>query len=157
MQAIMAIDPGAAGGIAICDNTGQVSAVKMPDGMTGQIDRIRELALYHGVDAAVMERVGSYMPGNTGTGAVKFARHCGHLEAALYCLGVPVEQVTPKTWMKVCGPLPKGMDGAAKSARKRAIKDAVARRFACSSVTLATADALGILWWAMARREGRKA
>lgn len=154
---IIAIDPGASGGIAWIDGDGTVSAERMPDGMAAQCDRLRSIAAVLGSGAvAVMERVGAYMPGNAGTGAVKFARHCGHLEAALYCFGVPVEQVAPATWMKVCGPLPKGMDPSAKLARKRAIKDAVARRFPRLTVTLSTADALGILWWAMQRREGSK-
>ena len=84
----------------------------------------------------------------------KFARHCGNIEAALYCLGVPVEQVGASQWMQVCGPLPKGMDAQAKRARKNAIKDAVARRFPHLRVTLSTADALGVLWWAMRRGAG---
>jgi len=46
------------------------------------------------------------------------------------------------------------MDAQAKRARKNAIKDAVARRFPHLRVTLSTADALGVLWWAMQRREG---
>ena len=40
-----------------------------------------------------MERVGGYMPGNAGPGVPARAA-LRHLEAALYCLGVPVEQVT---------------------------------------------------------------
>ena len=151
---IIAIDPGASGGIAWTDIYGSVCAEKMPDGMAAQIDRLREIVAFgSGSIGAVMERVGGYMPGNAGPGAVKFARHCGHIEAALYCMGVPTEQVGAAQWMQVCGPLPKGMDAESKRARKNAIKDAVARRFPHLSVTLATADALGILWWAMQRHQ----
>ena len=152
---IIAIDPGASGGIAWIDGTGTVSAERMPDGMAAQCDRLRSIAAVLGSGAvAVMERVGGYMPGNAGPGAVKFARHCGNIEAALYCMGVPTEQVGAAQWMQVCGPLPKGMDALTKRARKNAIKDAVARRFPHLRVTLSTADALGVLWWAMQRREG---
>ena len=150
---IIAIDPGASGGIAWIDGTGTVSAERMPEGMAAQCDRLRSIAAVLGSGAvAVIERVGGYMPGNAGPGAVKFARHCGHLEAALYCLGVPVEQVSPATWMRICGPLPTGLDH--KRERKNAIKDAVARRFPHLTITLSTADAAGILWWAMQRRDG---
>jgi len=82
------------------------------------------------------------MPGNSATAAVKFARHCGHIEAILHCLGVPFRQVAPQVWMKVCGALPKE-----KPDRKRAIREDMARRFPHLRVTLKTADALGILCW----------
>ena len=157
MTAIIAIDPGAAGGIAWIDGTGTVSAERMPEGMAAQCDRLRSIAAVIGSGAvAVIERVGGYMPGNAGPGAVKFARHCGNIEAALYCMGVPTEQVGAAQWMQVCGPLPKGMDAQAKRARKNAIKDAVARRFPHLRVTLSTADALGVLWWAMRQRAGAR-
>ena len=153
MTTIIAIDPGTSGGIAWTDGAGTVSAERMPDGMAAQCDRLRSIAAVLGSGAvAVMERVGGYMPGNAGPGAVKFSRHCGHIEAALYCMGVPVMQVSPATWMRICGPLPTGLDR--KRERKNGIKDAVARRFPHLTVTLATADALGILWWAMARGDG---
>jgi len=153
MTTLIAIDPGASGGIAWTDGE-VVNASKMPDGMAAQIDHIRMISATNPGATAIMERVGGYMPGNAGPGAVKFARHCGHIEAALYCLGIPAEKVGAAQWMKVCGPLPSGMDAACKRARKNAIKDAVARRFPHLTVTLATADALGILWWAMARQNG---
>jgi hypothetical protein len=50
-----------------------------------------------------MEKVGGYQPGNSGPAAATFARHCGHLEAALYLLGVPVITVLPAKWMRVIG------------------------------------------------------
>ena len=74
----------------------------------------------------------------------KFARHCGHLEAALYTLGVPRRDVAPGVWMKCLGTLPKD-----KPQRKRAIREAMAVRHQHLAVTLATADALGILEWAV--------
>jgi len=151
MNSLLAIDPGASGGLAWRSNDGTVYAVAMPDGMTATVDTLRSIAASNPGMRAVMERVGGYMPGNAGPGAVKFARHCGHLEAALYCVGVPVEQVAPQRWMLAVGPLPKGMDAQAKRARKNAIKDAMARRYPHLRVTLATADALGILTW----REGQ--
>ena len=64
-------------------------------------------------------------------------------------LGVPFRDVPPAVWMKTLGTLPK-----VKADRKRAIRELMARRHPHLTVTLATADALGILEWAMAREGG---
>jgi len=141
---VIAIDPGASGGLAWYDGL-SVQTAAMPEGMTAQVDLLRSLAA-QGYRTAIIERVGGYMPGNSGPAAAKFARHCGHLEAACYTLGIAVEQVAPQTWMKCIGALPKD-----KKDRKNAIKEAMARRYPYLDVTLKTADALGILTWWEAR------
>ena len=144
-QRIIALDPGASGGIAYRDADGIVRAERMPEGMTAQVDRLRELAveLGPGVEACV-ERVGTYRPGNSGPAAATFARHCGHLDAALYCLGIPTaHNPTPQRWMKGLGTWP-----ADKHERKLAIREWAARRYPHLRVTLATADALAMLAWA---------
>ena len=144
VQRLIAIDPGASGGIAWRDHDGIVQAAKMPDGMTAQVDFLRGLAAENPGAQSVIERVGTYMPGNSGPAAAKFARHCGHLDAALYCLGIPTAfNPAPQTWMKHLGALPKD-----KQERKRAIREWAARRFPHLAVTLATADALAMLAWA---------
>lgn len=144
---IIAIDPGAAGGVAWTESDGTVWAAPMPSGMTAQADLLRSLVASLPGAVAVLEKVGGYMPGNSGPAACTFARHCGHLEAALYLLGVPSEQVAPGVWMKkALGALP-----SEKPERKRAIREAMARRYPALAVTLKTADALGILTWATER------
>ncbi len=162
---ILTVDPGASGGLALMDADGTVQTWPMPDGMTATIDLLRSIAAMHPGVTATVEKVGGYMPGNAGPGAATFARHCGHIEAALYCLGVPTEQVAPQTWQKAGGwsvskHLPAGSkdmpDGkakrqahsAAQRAHKNEVRDAMARRFPALSVTLKTADALGIMVWA---------
>jgi len=137
----LAIDPGASGGFAWADIDGIICAVKMPATMTEQLDLLRELSVRLPELTAVMEKVGGYQPGNSGPAAATFARHCGHLEAALYLLGVPVIPVLPAKWMRSIGVPPK----LEKGERKNAIKELVARRFPHLKVTLSTADALGIL------------
>jgi len=137
---VLAIDPGASGGFAWTDGNGDVCAVKMPATMTEQLDLLRTLALEL-QPTAVMEKVGGYQPGNSGPAAATFARHCGQLEAALYVLGVPVRLVLPTRWMRAIG-VPAKLE---KGERKNAIKEIVARRFPHLKVTLATADALGML------------
>jgi len=146
MKPVIAIDPGASGGIAWKDADGIAHAEPMPAGMTAQADLLRSLAASLPGAVAVLEKVGGYMPGNSGPAACTFARHCGHLEAALYLLGVPSEQVAPGVWMKALGALP-----SVKPERKRAIREAMARRYPALAVTMKTADALGILTWATER------
>ena len=142
MRAALAVDPGAAGGIAWTDSDGTTHAIPMPDGMTAQTDALRGIVAARPDITATMERTGGYMPGNSGPAACKFARHCGHIESALYCMGVPTTQVAPQTWQKHLGALPKD-----KPDRKRAIREAMARLYPTVSVTLKTADALAILTW----------
>jgi hypothetical protein len=144
---IIAIDTGKNGGFAWRDREGVACAVKMPSGMTEQVDGLRALRVELGRTAsAVAEKVGTYRPGNSGPAAATFARHCGHIEAALFVLGISTEQVAPGVWMRSLGALPKD-----KTARKKAIKEAMQRRHPHIKVTLSTADALGILGWAEAK------
>jgi len=146
MNTILAIDPGAQGGLALLDAQQTVRAFPMPDGMTAQIDLLREIAAEVGPVQAIMERTGLWMPGDHPNSAAKFARHCGHLEAALYAIGIPTEQVAPGVWMRALGELPRD-----KPDRKRAIRELMARRYPHLDVTLRTADALGILTWRLVR------
>jgi hypothetical protein len=159
---LLVIDPGASGGIA-WEGNNLTDCCNMPEGMTGFVDKIRELQADFFPDEfkAVMEDVGTYMPGNSGPAAVTFARHCGNLEAALYCLGIETIEVPPKKWMATMlltkfEPLSKTLPdkeratilAQRKAIRKNEIKEYVARRFPHCKVTLKTADALGMLLWA---------
>ena len=143
---IIAIDPGAQGGVAWTDREGIVHAISMPDGMTAQADLIREIWARERITKAVMEKVGQHVAGNNASASCKFARHCGHLEAILYMLSIPVIQVAPQSWMKQFGALPKD-----KTKRKNALKEEAARRYPHLRVTLATADALCLLEWGLKR------
>ncbi len=154
MKAILAIDPGASGGFAWRDGDKAVDCKNMPEGMTAQCDWLKEKMIffahnfYDGCDA-VMEQTGTHRIGNSAGASVKFSRHCGHIEAALYMLSIPTTQVTPAKWQKaVFGTLPKD-----KMARKRAIKEEMQRRYPHLEVTLKTADALGILTYAIEREK----
>ena len=151
MTPLLAIDPGKHGGLAWRDADGTVHAAPMPDGMTAQADFLRELASRLPGMTAVMERAGYWMPGDHPNSAATFARHCGHLEASLYVLGIPCTSVAPAVWMRFLGALPK-----AKPERKRAIRELMARRFPHLTVTLSTADALGLLAYAASRPESLK-
>ena len=151
MNPLLTIDPGASGGIAWMDSEGIAHAEPMPDGMTAQADRLRTLFVEFPDLRAVMEKTGTARPTDAKGSAVKFGRHCGNLEAALYVLGIPTEQIPPATWMKSLGTLPKE-----KTERKRAIKEEAARRFPHLTVTLKTADALGLLIHILSRNDAAK-
>lgn len=137
----IAIDPGANGGIARKDGD-SVSCWPMPETLGDLADFLSGLKLFDQVQA-VVEQTGGYMPGNSGPASVKFARHCGQIEGLLQGFGIPYRQVAPKTWQNGMG-LP-----ADKAERKRAIKAAMQARYPWLTVTLATADALAILTWAL--------
>jgi hypothetical protein len=137
---LLTIDPGLSGGIAWRDTEYEISACPMPEGLTEIVDKLRIIQKENPGIVAVIEKTGTYMPGNSGPGAVTFARHCGHIEAILCTLGISTIQVTPQKWMKCIGALPKE-----KKDRKNAIKEWVARRHPEIKVTLKTSDALALL------------
>jgi hypothetical protein len=145
-QAILTIDPGALGGLAVQPPYGMVEAQAMPEGMTAQIDAIRAIAANFPGLKAVIENVGFHRPGNSAVVSCKFARHVGHLEAALYACGIPTTTVTPSKWMAALGTMP-----ADKKDRKNAIKERVARMFPHLTVTLKISDALGMMIYARSK------
>lgn len=146
MKGMMTIDPGANGGIAYHDwDAGVIAAVKMPDGMTEVFDTLRRIVVENKISGCVMEKVGQHVMGNNASASAKFARHCGQLEASLYALTIPTIQVTPQKWMKAVFGTTLPRD---KQARKNAIKDEMARRYPHIKVTLALADALGLMVYA---------
>jgi hypothetical protein len=140
MKPILACDPGRSGGFAIRDEDGSVTAENMPGGMVDIADRLREIKLQFPDIECVLEKTGTYRPGNSGPAACTFSRHLGHLESILYTLGIPTKQVAPSVWMKRLGTMPKD-----KTARKNKIKTDMACLYPAIKVTLKTADALGIL------------
>ena len=137
--------------MAWVDAEGVVGAERMPDGMTAVVDRLRGMSCELAGCTAVVEKVGQWVPGDHPNAATKFARHCGNVEAALYGLGIPFRDVAPGVWMRSLGKLP-----SEKAARKRAIRELMARRYPHLSVTLKTADALGILTWELERERRRR-
>ena len=137
MKRIITIDPGMSGGIAYVEDN-YVHAIKMPDTLVDLVDRLRELRII--CDECIIEKVGQHRIGNSASSSVKFARHCGHIEAICATLGYSIEMVTPQKWMKQLGSLPKD-----KKARKNKIKEIVQLKCPNIKVTLATSDALGLM------------
>lgn len=161
---MIAIDPGATGGIAYDDMDRDVVAIKMPETYPEIFDTLKAIMdLHPSNDVCIIEDVGTYMPGNSGPAAVDFARHCGHLDMALYALQLRRELVRPQKWQKLLSlptfeALPKlpakatkqeklahGRELAKrKTIKKNAIKEKMQTRFPKLKVTLAVSDALAI-------------
>jgi hypothetical protein len=165
MTPCIAIDPGAGGGLAWITPNGQVLAQKMPAGMTGIADLLILLAAELPGASVAMEQV-HVMPGDGRVSAGAFMRHCGWLDCACYCVGLPVVQVSPQRWQAGIGvprppTLAKDMDQDAKRAelarrkaeRKAWIKEHEQRLHPNMRVTLNTADALGILEYALKQQQ----
>lgn len=145
-KTIIAIDPGQTGAICVRYPDGKLVTEKMPDTMADIWDLVTSFVFSWLPPAeAIIENVGGYVPGNAGPGSVKFARHVGHLEMALYAAGIPTTKVSPSVWMKALGVPPKMEKGD----RKRFIKDLMQRRYPKIKVTLVNADCLGILEWGL--------
>jgi len=156
----IAIDPGISGAIA-CKTDGKVHAFKVPDTILG----LWLLILSLKTDDAFcwMEDVGNYVSGDSATAAVKFANHCGHIEMALTAAGIKYDKVQPKEWMywligrpdypKIPKTVPakerRRILAKRKTERKNKIKEKVQGLYPDIKVTLALADALGILTWGL--------
>lgn len=149
---MIAIDPGAKGAIVYDTEDGVVS-VKMPDTTSDLWDAIVEARFGGGESTrslyCVIEDVGTYMPGNSATAAVKFANHCGQLLMAAHGVGLQTILVRPQAWQKWLGGMPKE-----KPARKRKIKELMQLRFPELKVTEVNADALAMLAWGLANYKG---
>lgn len=144
---LIAIDPGMSGAIVYeTFDSDKVATIKMPSTIRDLADELQHFKSYPDIFVWV-ERVGTYMPGNSGPAAVKFARHCGHIEMALTTLHIPFDYITPSKWMKaVLMTVPKE-----KKDRKNAIKEKMQRLYPAIKVTLWNADAMGILHWAISK------
>lgn len=113
---VIGIDPGQGktthGGISVLYDDGSIFDVfVMPDTMSDVYELLKEVVVgaesLHDGCVCYLEDVGHGMPGQSSSATAKFARHCGHLEMALYALGVKTVTCTPQKWQKMYQ-LPKG-------------------------------------------------
>jgi len=157
MKNIIAIDPGAAGGIAILRAGLIPETYNMPSTNADIRDLLEELEPTNTI--IYCERVGTYMPGNSGPSAAKFAEHVGALKGIICALRTPVIFPTPAAWIHDFIGKPNYVEKKAdyeakawkqilakrKNERKNKIKARAQEMFPHLKVTLKTADALGIL------------
>lgn len=151
---IIAIDPGAKG----------ATAIRYPDGKTvvfpfvsesEQRETMLSLRAYcNAEDAqgkAVVEHVDGFC-GNASPGSAmfNFGRNFGYHLGLLAACGFAVELVRPSVWQKGYPKTAKIADRAkAKRDHKAELKEIAARKFPELKVTLANADALLVLDWAL--------
>ena len=156
---IIAVDPGASGCIAIRWHGGSVTAVKMPDtegDVVAEIHDAVESAQLEGCGiVAVVEKVGGYVSGGggqPGSAMFRFGYGAGVIMGALLALRVPTIMVTPQKWQ---GRLGIGTRGKREKGEwKNVLKAEAQRRYPDQKVTLATADGLLILDWAVENVNG---
>lgn len=137
---IIGIDPGAAGGIAVLKGS-QIETYNMPDTFPDIYNLLASLK--DGDDTlAILEDVGHGMPGQSSKATAVFARHNGHLEMALYALGIRTVKVTPQKWQKhYSNSLGKSKD-CEKREWKNKLKLLAQQMFPSVKVTLKNADAI---------------
>jgi hypothetical protein len=165
MKVVLAIDPGASGGIAVALGTTAI-AYPMPDTEGGVLDLLRGIAAEAGAEPlrAVVEEVGGFMGENQpASRAFEFGRGHGFCLGVLATLGARVELVRPQAWQKVLSlghseriKAPPGandeerkkiraFNARAKTEWKRRLKSKAQELYPRITVTLKTADALLLL------------
>lgn len=140
-KVIAGVDPGEKGGIAVLDGD-TLYTFKMPIGYPDIYIVLKGLQEDFNITRAVLEKVGQGMPGQSSKATATFARHCGHLEMALYALGIPTEEVTPQKWQKAYSNSIGTAKGLTKTEWKNKLKGLAQRLYPSEKVTLNTADAI---------------
>ncbi len=149
MRTIIAIDPGASGGIAVLYPDGKAMAMGMPDtqgDVVCTLQDIKENAARSGSELiAVLELVSGFAGvKQPGSAAFKFGENFGFIKGCLQMASIRVEQVRPQVWQKCFG-VGTASACATKTIWKNKLKALAQRLFPSEKVTLKTADALLIL------------
>lgn len=140
-KAIMALDPGEKGGIAVLDGD-ELYTFSMPTTYADIFINLKGIQEDFGITKAVLEKVGTGIPGQSSKATATFARHNGHLEMALYALGIQTEEVTPQKWQKFYSNSIGTAKGLTKTEWKNKLKGLAQRLYPRTKVTLNTADAI---------------
>lgn len=140
-KVIAGIDPGEKGGIAVLVGE-NLYTYRMPIGYPDIYEVLKGLQEEFGITKCVIERVGLGLPGQSSKATATFARHNGHLEMALYALGIQTEEVTPQKWQKFYSNSIGTAKGLTKTEWKNKLKGLAQRLYPREKVTLNTADAI---------------
>lgn len=144
MKRILAIDPGASGGIAWVMADDNLTAAPMPKTEGDAVDLLNA-AIAQGCNVAYVEEVGGYcgaaMPGSA---MFNFGRNFGFILGVLAARGIRVELVKPQKWQKHFG-LGTVKESGGKTPWKNKLKQKAQQLFPHLDITLKTADALLIL------------
>ena len=136
------IDPGNSGGVAVLSSSTEIH--NMPETYPDIYNLFKDIIGRHsGEDVlAVMEDVGRGMPGQSSKATAVFARHNGHLEMALYALGIRTVKVTPQKWQRSYSNSLGKSSQYEKREWKNRLKGLAQQMFPSEKVTLKNADAL---------------
>lgn len=167
MRTVIAIDPGASGGIcARADGT--FLAYPMPETRGDTISLLWNLAITGERPIVYMEKIASFaVPGSGGSAMFEFGRAVERPGAILETLGVPIIEITPQHWqrglqlgksnrVKITADMnedqrsrTKALNTIYKRDWKNKLKAEAQRRFPQLGITLRTADAALILAYAL--------
>jgi len=137
-QKIIAIDPGANGGITVfsVDKNKVIEVRKMLD---SPLDILNFLKMYKNNSRCYLEKVQG-MPGQSGPGSFNFGRGFGWLQMSLLALKIPTIEVTPQVWQKA---LQLGVKGKMTDTQwKNKLKSKAQQIFPHLTITLALSDSL---------------
>lgn len=148
------VDPGKSGGIAVIQwdgpNGWKLTAYKMPKTERDVWKVFRGIPEAGRV--AVIEAVHA-MPGNGVAGMFKFGVGYGGLRMALIGTDTPFEAITPRTWQKAFGIIPKKKTETKPQFKNRLLARAQ-ELFPKVELTLATCDAALIALYCKRKHEG---
>lgn len=143
-QVVIAIDPGAAGGIAI--RAGQkLSTLPLARG-DHDVRAFLVSHANHENTFAYMEQVGGYIgKEQPGSHMFNFGNGYGFMRGLLLAFDIPLTLVPPQKWQRAVAP---GVARLEYNVRKRALKELAQSWYPDLDVTLALADALCLLRYA---------
>lgn len=144
MKKLLAIDPGASGGLAWTFDD-HVQCMAMPK-TQGEVFAAILTMLISGIDEAIIEQVGGYCggAGAPGSAMFNFGEGYGFIQGVLMARRVRIVLVRPQKWQKHFS-LGTTKSAGGKTQWKNKLKAEAERRFPNADVTLKTADAL-LLW-----------
>ncbi len=101
MKTIIAIDPGASGGIAIRTPMDNVYAMPMPETRGDVINFLKHHVGDHAKDCvAYHEKINGYIPDGGPSMMFQFGANCERVGCILETLGVRIIEITPQAWQK---------------------------------------------------------
>lgn len=143
-KAIIGIDPGANGAIAVLSDTGDVFSYKMPDTPKDLFDLLKGIKNKYHLECT-LEKVGG-MPKMGGSSMFNFGKGYGYLEMALIANEIKTTTVSPQAWQKTF--LIGTKSKLSTTEWKNKLKAKAQQLYPSLKVTLGNADALLILEYA---------
>lgn len=150
-RCLIAVDPGASGGLVCLPAAGPLSLYRMPDTQEGVLALLRQCMAGADEGTLYLEKVGGFVKGRERTGSAMFGfgQGYGFIQGVALAYHLDLRLVTPQCWMKALGLGTR--DGRSDAEWKRHLKRRAQEMYPDERVTLATSDAL--LIFEFARRQ----